>query len=167
MKLVLLVLGLFGALALSLYTYRVLEPPGRGRALLIALRTAALTLIILLLLDPHLHTHAKNANNGSTRVVLDASLSMSLQNEWPRALADARHAAGNQPVLLAGNNVRSTTTDSLNAVTPTDGESRVLPALQSAAEAGAQRVVLITDGAITDAFPRWASISTCTTSPTV
>lgn len=158
-KLVLFILGAFAALSVSLYTYTRLEPHGRGRPLLITLRTTSLLVIILLLLDPHINAH--QPGGARSRVVLDASLSMLLGGNagtgWERGVSEARRAAGSQAILLAGAGTRAVPADSLAALQPFAGESRMLPALQSAAEAGAERVVLITDGAIDDAtdVARW------------
>ena len=152
LNLSLLVLGILAALAISAFTYLRREPAGRGRSILIALRTASLILILLLLLDPHLRGPG---NRAETRVIVDASLSMQMGGAWERALNEAATAEGT--VLLAGSAVRSVTLDSLRNIKPAMGSSSVLPALQSAAEANAGRVLLITDGAIDDAadVARW------------
>lgn len=157
----LVLLGIAAAIGVAIYTYRALEPTGRGRGVLIALRAAALALIVLLLADPHFSKGRPASRNGETRVVLDASLSMMLRGArgtaWSDGVAEAQRAAHGQPVLLAGSDLKSANGDSLARVAPYAGESRILPALQSAAEAGAQRVVLITDGSIDDAqdAARW------------
>ncbi|HEX6559475.1 MAG TPA: hypothetical protein VF021_08430, partial [Longimicrobiales bacterium] len=89
-------------------------------------------------------------------------LSMLLENApgrtaWSDAVALARRSANGRPVLLAGAGTRAVSVDSLARVAPDAGQSRVLPAVQSAAEAGAERVLLITDGALGDApeLARW------------
>lgn len=155
-KLLLFVLALSAAIGISVYTYMRLEPRGRGRPLLGALRSATLFLLILLLVDPHLKAGPRGSGS-TTRVVLDASLSMNHGGAWGRAVAEARRNAGSQAVLIGGTQARAVAPDSLSALQPYAGESRMLPALQSAAEAGAQRVVLVTDGAIDDAddIARW------------
>lgn len=152
-KFAVIALALFAAFGLSWYTYARREPPGRGRAALIAMRTAALVLIILLLVDPKLASAPRRS--GGARVLLDASLSMGMGNAWQRGVADA--ARTRAPVLLFGTDVRTVSADSLAAVEPFAGGSRLLPALQSAAEAGADRVTLITDGGIEDSddVARW------------
>lgn len=153
LKIAILVIGALAALAISAYTYLRREPAGRGRAILVGLRTVSLVLIVLLLLDPHLRGATRRSNE--TRTVVDASLSMQMGGAWTRALAEASSASGS--ILLTGSEVRTTTLDSLRAMTPGMGRSNVLPALKSAAEANAGRVLLITDGAIDDAadVARW------------
>lgn len=148
-----LVLGVLAAIAISAFTYLRREPAGRGRPVLAALRAATLILIVLLLFDPRIR--AGNGRGDRTRVVVDASLSMRMGGAWERAQADA--SSTQERVLLAGSEVRSVSLDSLRTVTPFMGRSRVLPALQSAAEANADKVLLLTDGAIDDAadIARW------------
>ena len=157
---VLLLAGVLAALALSAFTYLRREPQGRGRAVLVALRTIALTLIVLLLLDPRMNFGAPRSGGGP-RVILDASLSMLLgqggSSAWQQGIAEARRANRNATVLLAGDGVRAAGADSLDRITPYAGDSRLLPALESAAEGGAERVVVVTDGAIEDVpeIERW------------
>ncbi|MGQ0562745.1 MAG: hypothetical protein ACT443_12835 [Gemmatimonadota bacterium] len=152
-KILLLIFGAALALGLSAFTYLEREPAGRGRAFLIALRTTTLILLLLLLLDPRLP--GAQRRTGGTRFVVDASLSMQLGNAWQRALTEAAGAVG--PVLLFGSAARAVPPDSLARLRPTDGASQLLPALQSAAEANAERVIVVTDGAIDDApaVTRW------------
>jgi hypothetical protein len=144
------------ALALSLWHYRRRETPGRGRTALALLRAVALALVLLLLFDPDLPAGATGAARG-TQVLLDASLSMTLPADsagptrWERATDLARQRAGSRPILLFGDRPRPVHPDSLPAVAPADGRSRLLPALQAAAEAGVRRALVITDGAIEDA----------------
>lgn len=59
-------------------------------------------------------------------------------------------AAGRPTVLLMGDAPRQVPTDSLAQLQPTSASSRLLPALQVAAEAGASRAVVVSDGAIED-----------------
>jgi hypothetical protein len=98
---------------------------------------------------------ARSAGTG-TFVILDASLSMELPvtggtTRWAQALAEARRVAGANTILLAGSGTpRRIPRDSLNAITPVYGESRLLPALQTASESGARKVIVITDGAFED-----------------
>lgn len=153
LQIALLILGSAAAAGLSAFMYLRREPAGRGRPILIALRTLALVLIVLLLLDPHLR--GARARSGGTRVLIDASLSMRMGGAWQRALREAAAAEGE--VLTFGSDVRGVSRDSLAALQPVAGESRALPALQSAAEGNARRVLLITDGGIEDAaeVARW------------
>src|SRR5690606_2132394 len=91
------------------------------------------------------------------RVLLDASLSMLLpagagdETRWERAIALARQRANGRDVLLFGAAPRALPVDSLAAYRPASPESRLLPALRAAAEAGVRRVTIITDGGIQDA----------------
>jgi hypothetical protein len=158
-KLALFVLGVLGAAAFAAYTYFVREPRGRGRIVLSALRTLALAMLVLLLLDPHFNIAGPRTR--APRVVLDGSLSMLLGppngTAWEKAVAEAVRAARGGSVLLAGDGVRAARADSLDRIIPYAAESRVLPALQSAAEGGSERVVLITDGGLQDVaeVTRW------------
>lgn len=137
-----------GAAGIAALTYLRHEPAGRGRPLLISLRAASLVLIVLLLLDPLVHI--RPATRSSSRVILDGSLSMLVGDSWSRGVAAARKSAGRDAVMLFGTDVRLARPDSLAVLRPYAGASRLLPALQSAAEAGAERVTVITDGNIED-----------------
>jgi hypothetical protein len=156
---VLLVVGAAIAIGFAYITYFRREPAGRGRSILMGLRATTLVLLILLLIDPQLGAAPRTSRN-NTRVVLDASLSMQPRAAdsaaWQQALRTARESAAGG-IILAGDAPRSIHADSLNSVRANANTSRVLPALQAAAEAGAQRVVLVTDGAIEDAgdVARW------------
>src|SRR5688500_18706886 len=108
LRISLLLLGVLAAIAISALTYLRREPAGRGRPILIALRSASLILIVLLLLDPHLR--APRNRSAETRVIVDASLSMQMGGAWERALTAAANAEGR--VLLAGSDVRSVAPDS-------------------------------------------------------
>ena len=154
-----LIAGAAAALAFAYFTYFRREPGGRGRPLLMALRAGALILLILLLIDPQLGAASRRTRNNA-RVVLDNSLSMqprtSDSTAWRQAVREAR-SSGAGGIIVAGETPRSVHVDSIARIKPDGNRSRVLPALQSAAEAGAQRVVLVTDGAIEDAadVARW------------
>jgi hypothetical protein len=76
---------------------------------------------------------------------------------WPEGVAAARARAGDRPVLLFGDGARPVAADALPDTAPGDAHSRLLPALQAAAEAGVRRAVVITDGALEDAdvVARW------------
>jgi hypothetical protein len=150
------------AATLSVWHYRRRETPGRGRLLLALLRGGALALLFLLLFDPEL-PGAAGSSRGA-QVLLDASLSMSLPGadagtRWDRARTVARSRAGERPVLLFGDAVRPVAAAALPDSAPGDPRSRLLPALQAAAEGGARSVVVITDGGLedADAVTRWAS----------
>ena len=156
---IVLILGSALALGFAYWTYTRREPNGRGRMLLAALRTAALILLILLIVDPRFGSSARISRN-NTRVILDASLSMMPRAAdsiaWQRAVRQAATSSGGS-VIVADDAPRVVSVDSLSTVRPRGGMSRMLPALQAAAEAGAQRVVLVTDGGLEDAaeIARW------------
>ena len=158
------------ALGLTFWLYLRREPPGRGRLLLAALRGGALLVVLVLLFDPELPARGRRAAAGPI-VLLDASASMALPataggapetsvraaSRWSTALPRARERAGGRPVLLFGAATRPIDPDSLLDVAPADARSLLIPALQAAAEAGARRVVVFTDGGIEDAasLPAW------------
>ncbi|HUF49955.1 MAG TPA: hypothetical protein VMN60_03920 [Longimicrobiales bacterium] len=151
------------AAAASLWHYQRRETPGRGRTLLALFRAGALVLLLLLLFDPELPTRGSGGTRG-TQVLLDASLSMQLpagdgRTRWRHAVERARARAGGRPVLLFGDVPRGVAPAALPDSAPGDAHTRLLPALQAAAEAGSRRVLVITDGAIEDgdAVARWAA----------
>jgi hypothetical protein len=152
------------ALGVVAFLYRRRETPGRGRNVLVALRGAALVLLILLLFDPRMPAIAERGAGSGRQVLLDASLSMTLPGEggasrWDAAVEDAVAAAGGEPVILFGDAPRAVAPDSLGTLAPSANESRLLPALQAAAEAGVRRVLVLSDGGIEDGVEvsRWLS----------
>jgi hypothetical protein len=156
-------IALTGAAAAAIvWHYRRRETPGRGRLLLSLLRVATLAVLLLLLFNPELPGTGATGPGG-TQVLLDASLSMEIagadgRTGWDEGAALARRRAGARPVLLFGDEARSLLAPLLPEQAPGDARSRLLPALQAAAEAGARRVIVITDGRIedADAVARWA-----------
>jgi hypothetical protein len=143
------------------YVYARREMPGRGRPVLLGLRGLAGALILLLVLDPELPAVGSPPAEGP-RVLLDASLSMRAPipaggTRWTEAVREAERLAAGRPVLLFGSAVRSVAADALRGIEPVDPASRLLPALRAAAEAGARRVVILTDGGLDDAadVARW------------
>ena len=147
---------------LSAWLYLRREPGGRGRPLLAGLRSLSLAIVLLLLLDPLLPAGRGLGSARAIRVLLDASASMSMPvapddsaTRWDAALREARRRS--DQVLLFGDQVRPAATDALPSDPPGDGRSLVLPALRAAAEGGADRVVVITDGALegTAGLPAW------------
>ena len=147
------------AFALAGYLYRFRELPGRGRGLLIALRGTVLSLVLLLLFDPLLPGPPEG--NADHAVLLNVSASMALpssepgRSRWAQAVARARDQ-GVDEVLLFGEAPRGMPVSRLPD-TPSDPRSRLLPALQAAAQSGARRVTVITDGRIDNAedVMRW------------
>ncbi|MBX6362754.1 MAG: hypothetical protein IRZ00_02700 [Gemmatimonadetes bacterium] len=151
-------LAALAALGVVFFVYRRRETAGPGRSLLIAFRWVALAAILLLLFDPRLPAASRAGRR--TMALVDASLSMQLPaagggTRWQRAVAEARRVGG--PILLFGETPRPVPADSLAALTPVARESRLLPALQAASEAGVGKAVVITDGGIQDtaAVARW------------
>lgn len=152
------------ALAVVVFVYRWREAPGRGRPLLMALRFLALALVLLLLFDPRLP--ARGVISNRVMVLLDGSLSMGLPADpaapragtrWDRGVAEARRAARTGQVLVFGTGARPVPGDSLPRLQPAAPESRLLPALEAAAEAGVGRAIVVTDGGVQDAadVARW------------
>jgi hypothetical protein len=146
----------------SVWHYVRRETPGRGRMLLAGLRAGAIALLLLLLFDPELPARGAGGAAG-TQVLLDGSLSMNVagadgRTAWQHGVAMARTRAGGRPVLVFGDGARPVDAGALPDSAPGEPRSRLLPALQAAAEAGARRVVVITDGRIedADAVARWA-----------
>ena len=100
----------------------------------LALRAAALALLVLLLVDPAVDLPRVNRVSQRSDII-DASLSMRItdgnaDSRWQRAL----HAADAGTVLLFGDAVASARRDTLDRVEPGAAHSRLLPALRAAAE---------------------------------
>lgn len=136
-------------LALALYARR--EPGDRRRFLPAGLRAASLALALLILFDPFV-PGVVAGGRGSTLVLLDDSRSMALAADggtrWDGALAAARATGAERVTLLSG---AAVDVDDLAETRPLANESRLVPGLRAALEAGARRIVLITDGGLTDA----------------
>jgi hypothetical protein len=150
------------AAAASVWHYRRRETAGRGRMLLAGLRALALALLLLVLFDPELPAAGGLAPGRASQVLLDASLSMTMPTQagptrWQQGVEIARSRAGQRPVLLFGEAPRPVDASALPDEAPGDARTRLLPALQAAAEAGVARVIVITDGAMEDAdmVARW------------
>jgi hypothetical protein len=150
------------AAALSVWYYRTRETHGRGRMLLAGLRAAAVAVVLLLLFDPELRMGGVGAGARATQVLLDASLSMTMpaadgRSRWQHGVELARSRAGGRTILLFGQEARPVAAAGLPDSAPGDAGTLLLPALQAAAEAGARRVVVVTDGGIEDAaaVERW------------
>jgi hypothetical protein len=148
----------------AFYVYRLREPAVRGRTWLGVLRAGALLLLLLIMLNPALPLPGQR-RGPAERVLLDASLSMRLPDtaapggtRWSAALAAARRLAPDADVLLFGGDPEVVSPRELAERGPDAPVSRLAPALRAAAEAGAQRAVVITDGGVEDVAEarRWA-----------
>lgn len=144
-------------LAMVAYLYGRREMPGRGRKLLAGLRWAVVAILLLLLFDPDLPTSPLSGRSERVQVLLDGSLSMAMpvragesSSRWNAAIEEARRVAGKGEVLVFGDGTRAVAADSLAGLEPGSPRSRLAPALRAAAEAGARRVVVVTDGGIDD-----------------
>jgi len=107
---------------------------------LLVLRAAGIAALVLLLWNPVVLRPA--ANTAPPLVLLDASLSMS--DQWRRALDTARALARGGVVWRFGAQVAA-----FDTLAPTDGASRLGPALEAAAARGSD-VIVVTDGLLDD-----------------
>lgn len=135
----------------ALLHYRFREPKGRGRRLLALLRGLALAGLVLLLFNPRVPAGRPGAP--SVLALVDGSLSMTLpgasgETAWRAARSAVRALAPDRMVLVGDEGGRVVTT--LDNATPDAVGSRLAPALRAAAEAGTDRVVVLTDGAVED-----------------
>ena len=148
----------FGALAVAAaafagWIYQRRELPIPGRKVLGVARGLILVMVLLLLWDPRLLGSRAGALAGADRwvVLLDGSASMEADGSdgeaaWTVALARARElAAGGARILLFGGTPRVVPGDSLDTLVPTEGTSRLAPALARVAESGAQGVTILSD----------------------
>jgi hypothetical protein len=150
------ILLLVGGVAIVGYTgwwYRTREEHVSGWGWAAALRAAALLTAWVILVNPLLPAGGRAARRDEV-ALLDASYSMSRSLAAGRAsawsLAADSVARFEQVWLFGGSVPRHGMVDSLPAE-PIYGESRLVPALRAAAAAGARRLVVFTDGVITDA----------------
>lgn len=145
--------GAGAIVAYVVWWIRPREEPVPGLGWVAALRGSALLLAWLILLNPALPVARDEFGDGAGVALLDASYSMSrpLVEGGPslwRLAVDS--AARFDAVWLFGESVpQYLKRDSLPAE-PLFRESRIVPALRAAAEAGARQLTLITDGAISD-----------------
>lgn len=129
--------------------YRLREPGGTGRRLLALLRGAVLAVLVLLLFNPRVPVGRASAP--SLLALVDGSASMALPDTaggtpW-RAALDAVETLHPDRVVVAG----AAGAAPIHETTPDGRDSRLGPALRAAAESGADRVILWTDGAVEDA----------------
>jgi hypothetical protein len=149
------ILLLVGGVVIVGYTawwYRTREEHVSGWGWAAVLRAAALLTAWLILVNPSLPAGRRAAQRDEV-ALLDASYSMSRSlaagrpNAWGLAADSVRRFA--EVWLFGGSVPRHGRADSLPAE-PIYAESRLAPALRAAAAAGARRVVVFTDGMITD-----------------
>lgn len=152
------ILAAVAGLAMVAHLYGRRELPGRGRKLLAGLRWGVLAILLLLLFDPEIPATSLSGERERVQVLVDGSLSMTrplrageTTSRWDAAVDEARRAAGrNGEVLVFGDGASAVAVDSLASFVPGATRSRLAPALRAAAEAGARRVVVVTDGGIDD-----------------
>lgn len=131
----------------SFWVYTRWELPVAGRARLAVLRTATFTLLLLLVFDVHLPLE-RGGPASPPWVLLDASLSMT--PVWDTAVERARaHAAAGHRVVGFGDGLvaqgAATVPDAPEAL-----HTRLAPALERAAEAGVEEVVVVSDFRLED-----------------
>ena len=153
LKWLLLTVGAVAIVGYAVWWYRTREDAIRGRSWAAGLRAAALLLIWLILVNPALPA-GESGPQGSEVALVDASYSMSRPNapEGGSSWSAAQDSVGRfDRVWLFGDAVPSyVPTDSLPEG-PFHDESQLAPALRAAAAAGGERVVVFSDGAISDA----------------
>lgn len=139
------------ALGLTGVHYWRREPAARARWALGGLRAAALLLLLLILFDPSLRAGERAGER--TAVLLDASLSMrGPSGEGSRWDAAGRLASAERGgLILFGDGARPLPRDSLPSAEPEALRSDLVDAVRVAAEAGARRVRVVTDGEVEDA----------------
>lgn len=153
------------AAALSWWSYARLEEPVPGRRGPALLRGIALWLVLAGWWLPALWA-GRAADSRTVAVLVDASLSMSLPvgagapGGRTRADSATTIAAATDADLrfLFGDSARPSTADATGAASAVDsagsvrfdGASRLVPALEAARAAGADSVVLVTDGELDD-----------------
>lgn len=139
------------ALGLTGVQYWRRESAARARWVLGGLRASALLLLLLILFDPSLRAGAGAGERSA--VLLDASLSMRGPSgegtRWDAAAGLASTEQGG--LILFGDGARPLPRDSLATVGPAALRSDLVEAVRVAAEAGARRVRVVTDGEVEDA----------------
>lgn len=155
MELVLVFLAAGLAAGFAFWVYFRREPPVRGRTILAALRALALLLLILLFWNPRIPRLLDGSDVQVPRVLLDASLSMSVGPDeaapWESGVQEGRERAGSGgEALLFGSGVRVTGLDTLDGNLPSDEGSRLAPALERAASLGATSVEVVSDFRLED-----------------
>lgn len=142
------------ALGGAVLHYRLREPAGRGRNALAVLRGLVLAVLVLILFDPTVPAGVRE-RGGETVVLLDVSASMALPTtdgfrRWDEARGVVEELEADRVLAFgAGEAALATSLDSLE---PDAAGTRLAGALRAAMEAGARRVVVVTDGGVEDAF---------------
>jgi hypothetical protein len=160
LKWVLLICGAAVIVGYTVWWYRTREEPVAGLAPAAALRAAALLLGWLILLNPAIPVTGQEVS-GRVVAFLDASFSMTKSGApdgstvWSAALDSVTRFE--RVWLFGGSTPRHVSSDSLPA-TPLYPESRLTPALRTAASAGARRAVVFSDARIADAA-EWLEVA--------
>lgn len=155
-ELVLVTLAAAMAVGFSFWIYFRREPPVRGRTVLAVLRALALLLLVLLFWNPRIPGVSGGADVRVPRVLLDASLSMSVRSDeapapWETGVQRSDELAGaGEGLLLFGSGVRSVGIDTLDRAAPSDEGSGLAPALERAASLGATSVEVVSDFRLED-----------------
>ncbi|MGD2070149.1 MAG: hypothetical protein PVI57_15855, partial [Gemmatimonadota bacterium] len=133
-----------------LWIYRRRELPVGGVGALAALRVAVVLLVLLLLFDPTLP--AGSGSDGSrARVLVDGSVSMGsgTGSPWSRAVEELAGEDAERVLIFGDEGVRTLAGDPPES--PRTPTTRLTPALERAAEAGARTVRVVSDLRIEDA----------------
>lgn len=143
------------AAVLPFVIYRRRELQVRGRWLLAGLRAATLVLALLLLWNPQLPSRLAPQGASNAWVLLDRSVSMSVSPDegsaWDIVRSRALTLAGSDArIATFGDRVQLVPQDSLDRVEPDASASRLAAALERAAEAGAQTIVVVSDLRVPD-----------------
>ena len=153
MKLLLFLVLAAVAVAFAVWNYRRRELPVAGRWVPTVLRAAALVIALVLVFDPRLPALGRAPE---TWVLVDGSVSMGVAaagqpTAWERALPEAeRLRAAGARVLRFGGEPAAPPADSALGAPPGEARTRLVPALERAAESGAREVVVISDFRLED-----------------
>jgi len=140
------------AVALAVLIYRRRELQVRGRWILASLRAAVLLLTLFLVWNPALPGRIAPQAAADSWVLLDRSMSMSVgEGAWEAARERASELVSDGARLVTfGERVRPLAPDSLRDIVPDEPATRLAAALERAAEAGARRVVVLSDLRVRD-----------------
>ena len=168
-ELLLLGFALLCAFGWWMYRREARLQPAR-RLVLLALRVAAVTLLVFVILGPVLRTHRREDHRGVVAIGVDASRSMSLsggaaggsRSERAReavlgsgGLYSALSDAGEVRLFVFGNSTRQVQPEDLAALVPGDNSTQLAAALKDIAQSTRgsplDAIVLLTDGVDTAA----------------